>query len=120
MTTLTEPQQQVQRWLTFCSGLLASTPQNYMRLKRSLLTLSNWADGVYPEFEEGREVSFLDYERLDLNDEEARQFTDLTGDILFNGIDGPRQTGRVLERALEQLVAEIARGHAPVEWRNDG
>lgn len=116
---LEEAEQMIERWATLCAPLLAEDPTNYPKLKRALDQTIDWADEVYPRFEEGETVRCdpsLIQEPL-MNEALKGQFIDLTGDLLFSGFDGPRVMGSILQRTLETLMSEIARGYESRSWR---
>lgn len=110
-----EGRDRIARWLTFCSVLLTESPVNYSRLKDSLALMGERCQAEYPSLMAGEEVTIepdvFDGRLDDFSDETQREFLNLTGDVLFSGLDGPNRTARTLQEALKTLVAEIARGH---------
>lgn len=112
MTDTDTLKRQIDRFVVFCTPLVAESPVNYAALVRGLDQTTEMVEQVYPQASNGEPCS-LDYDLLDmggLQPDTQRAFADLSAAFLLNIPDGPRVGKMVLSRALKTLASEIARG----------
>lgn len=98
-------------WVRLVAKLILLEPeQNAKRLNAGLDRLTVEAERLYPELEAGVKVG-MDTSDLgpewDPDDDVGGLFVELTGTLLFIGVDGPRPTSAALHRTIDTIRKEI-------------
>lgn len=104
----TEEVQAVERWVAYCSALIAVEPAHAEPLKDSVTNLARFAQAEWNAMQrESDYTPTLWTGQFDgvfpLGEDAAEVFLMLTGDVLLSGADGPQVTAKWMGETLDRI-----------------
>ena len=108
----TEEVQAVERWVAYCSALIAVEPAHAEPLKQSVTNLARFTQGEWNAMQRDDEYRPTLWTgqfggAFPLGEDAAEVFLMLTGDVLLSGADGPQVTAKWMGETLDKMIAAL-------------